>query len=404
MSAAAAAAAAAAAMDERLITPSTDAATAAAKAWSRDVIGYGSLFGLIIAWVAQSEVAQALETKLGYNKPCFVSWVNHSFSVLLFPLLLASHYASPSRRSSAGGWLASLRAQGLTGRVALVASAQLATVFLLGDFMWYIGLAHTSVAMGSAIFNSSCAITYGLSLLLLRQRPTLLAVAALVVTLAGAGLVSFAPTPSASAHSHAAPDTPAPPASPPPALGADAQTVGNLLCLGAAACYAVYEVWTSALLQRYGLPSSAEVVNTINACMGLFNLAVLWVAVVAVQLVPPAGPLVWVHEQFAWPSAEQAGYLVLNALLALAFNVFLMLGVAFTSPTLTSVSCVAAIPVAALVDWLLWGKGLTRMALGGSALIIVGFAGLAVVEHRESRARASAAANVAPAACVPSST
>ena len=385
-------------MEEALIAPSTDAA--AAKAWSRDVIGYGSLFGLIVAWVAQSEVAQALETKLGYNKPCFVSWVNHSFSVLLFPLLLASHYAAPAGRR-AGGWLASLRAQGLTGRVALIASAQLATVFLLGDFMWYIGLAHTSVAMGSAIFNSSCAITYGLSLLLLRQRPTLLAVAALVVTLAGAGLVSFAPTPSTSAQ-HEASGAPAPPASPPPALGADVQTIGNLLCLAAAACYAVYEVWTSALLQRYGLPSSAEIVNTINACMGLFNLALLWVAVVVVQLVPPTGPLVWIHEEFAWPSAEQAAYLALNALLALAFNVFLMLGVAFTSPTLTSVSCVAAIPVAALVDWLLWGKELTLMALGGSALIIVGFAVLAVVEHRESRERSSA--NAAPAVCVPSST
>ena len=103
-------------MEEALIAPSTDAA--AAKAWSRDVIGYGSLFGLIVAWVAQSEVAQALETKLGYNKPCFVSWVNHSFSVLLFPLLLASHYAAPAGRRAGRPFAAAARSFSLpTGAV-----------------------------------------------------------------------------------------------------------------------------------------------------------------------------------------------------------------------------------------------------------------------------------------------
>ena len=40
-----------------------------------------------------------------------------------------------------GAQLAAALPQGLTGRVALKASAQLATVFLVGDLLWYIGLA-----------------------------------------------------------------------------------------------------------------------------------------------------------------------------------------------------------------------------------------------------------------------
>ena len=43
-----------------------------------------------------------------------------------------------------------------------------------------------------------------------------------------------------------------------------------------------------------------------------------------------------VHESFAWPTRTQAWYLVLNASLALVFNVSILLGVAFTSATLTS--------------------------------------------------------------------
>ena len=79
----------------------------------------------------------------------------------------------------------------------------------------------------------------------------------------------------------------------------------------------MYEVWTSALLERNNLPLSAEIVNTLNGCMGLFTVCALWVAVPVLALVPDDGALSWVHESFAWPTAEQGGYLVLNATLAL---------------------------------------------------------------------------------------
>ena len=67
-----------------------------------------------------------------------------------------------------------------------------------------------------------------------------------------------------------------------------------------------------------------------------------------------------------------------------------MLGVAYTSPTLTSVACVASIPVAALVDWLLWRKEMTWLPAGGCVLICVGFVALAVSEARVNAARARA--------------
>eukprot|EP00908_Phaeocystis_cordata_P026940 Transcript_9477.p2 GENE.Transcript_9477~~Transcript_9477.p2 ORF type:complete len:154 (+),score=67.72 Transcript_9477:914-1375(+) len=151
-------------------------------------------------------------------------------------------------------------------------------------------------------------------------------------------------------------------------------------------------------MERHRLPSTAAMVNALNGSMGLFNLLVMWVAVPLVAWAPADGGWAWVHEPFSWPSRQQCSYLMLNAVLALCFNVFLMLGVAFTSPVLTSVACILSIPAAALVDFLLYRTLLSPAAAAGCALICVGFVALAVSEHRAKRKAAAAGAVMATAA------
>ena len=335
-----------------------------------NIVGYFSLIGLVISWVAQSEVAQYLETHLEYRKPTLITYINHSFSVLLLPLLWIAHVLSTGHWS---GLARSLAADGLTGRRA-VASVQLGTIYLFGDLLWYIGLAFTSVAAGTAIFNSSCALTFIMSAVVLRTRVSLKSVAAIAFTLGGVVAVSLAPSKSTGGSNSTAAAATATPAAPSPLLG-------NVIVFAAAACYSVYEVALGAIMRRRGInANSVGVVNGISGCLGLFNLLTCWVAVLAVDHVPAS--LAWLHERFVWPSREQLGWLMVDGLLALAFNASISMAVAFTSPTLTAACCVLTIPCSALADWALWGRSPPALSVLGGILIMLGFAGLAAEERR----------------------
>ena len=340
-------------------------------------LGWISLVGLVVTWVAQSEVAQYLEVNLHYRKPCLITWVNHSFSIFLLPILWAVHAATTGNCS---GWTSSLAADGLTSRVALLVAAQLGTIYLVGDLLWYVGLAFTSVAAGTAVFNSSCALTFLLSAFVLRTRVSLKSVVAIVITLAGVAVVAIAPSsPDAASRNTAAMMPPSPAANEAPP--GSSPLLGNLLVFSAAACYSVYEVWLGAVLRRTGVAgNSVALVNGISGCLGLFNIVACWPAVLAVSYVP--AEVSWLHEPFVWPDAAQLGYLLLDALLAMLFNVSISMAVAFTSPTLTATCTVLTIPCSALTDWMLWGRRPPLLTGLGGLLIMGGFTALATEERR----------------------
>ena len=91
-------------------------------------------------------------------------------------------------------------------------------------------------------------------------------------------------------------------------------------------------------------------------------------------------------EPFQAPDAEAARFVVINALLALMFNIFFMLAIALTSPLITSVGCMLTIPVSAVCDWLLYGDDFPPLAWAGSALVVSGFA---LLTRADLRARAA---------------
>ena len=87
-------------------------------------------------------------------------------------------------------------------------------------------------------------------------------------------------------------------------------------------------------------------------------------------------------EPFRLPSSEQWGQLTVNALLAFAFNVLLLLSVEYTSALTTTVGCMMTIPITAVVDFLLWGKGYGIHDVFGAVFVILGFLLLVAGEKR----------------------
>lgn len=63
------------------------------------LIGYLALAATILAWVGQSEVAQAVQTAASYNKPYLIVWVNHTGMILVF---VAQEIYTRYQRSRAG--------------------------------------------------------------------------------------------------------------------------------------------------------------------------------------------------------------------------------------------------------------------------------------------------------------
>ena len=116
-----------------------------------------ALAALILAWVGQAEVAQRIQTRLGYDKPWAVGWLNHGAMALLLPLV----------------WLHDRRAfrkLGASARAVALRCAFLALVYTLADYCWYLGLARTAVSEATALFNAQSVFTYALSVCVLGEK------------------------------------------------------------------------------------------------------------------------------------------------------------------------------------------------------------------------------------------
>lgn len=392
--------------------------------------------GLILAWVGQSEVAQYLQTAASYNKPYFIVWVNHSVLALMLPLQALWHagrrrrqrhsaesYATgyavllpPSnavadsvasgelgeagvalqaqRALQASGMFASgmaalLRTLGvresdvspspapaldstsacapLTPRQFLVRAVWLSALYSAGDWFWYTGLPHVSVAAGTCIFNSSCVFTYVFSVLFLGEELTLDRICGVAMALGGVVILALAPGSNNAAEG---------------CLGdsgvgdgctsSTSQLAGSALVVAAAALYALYEV----LCERFVFRGSddAALANTLSGTLGLVNVCLFWPMILWLNALPSEGWRGWIAEPFETPSPEVWRCVMVNAVVALAFNAFLMLAIALTSPVITSVGCMLTIPISALCDLLLYQDSFPPLAVGGSAMVVMGFA------------------------------
>ena len=181
------------------------------------LLGYVALLLLIVVWVAQSEVAQLIQTRANYNKPYMVSFINHAFMALVLPMAMLYRKA---RGIPVWGNIAKL---GLAWPRLLGIVTALSAVYFFADYAWYTSLTRTSVTVGTVVFNSNCVFVYLFSIFLLRERVTVLKVLAVLVASGGVVCLAMAKTDNKAA------------------AGSDT-IVGPILCALAACLYAVYEV------------------------------------------------------------------------------------------------------------------------------------------------------------------
>lgn len=326
----------------------------------RRILGFSALASLVISWVAQSEVAQFIQAAapdgLGYDKPYLVTWVNHSAMALLLPVLWLRHTGLLAHVASETG--SSLR------RV-LGLCAVLSVAYTAGDYVWYVALPLTSVSEATAIFNSQSVFTYALSVLLLGEPLRLSKVGCVMVSLAGIVVTAVWGGSGTPADDSGSGDQ---------GSGIGDRLGGDLLVLGAAASYSLYEVCF-----KRALGKSTDVC-AVNALTGLVGACSLIVAAPGFPVLHSMG-----IERLEVPSATVVGWFVLNASLALVFNVGLLLTVATLSPLTASMGCLLTMPLSMLVD-LAWHHTVPSWGdVCGALLVALGFGLLVLADSRAER-------------------
>jgi drug/metabolite transporter (DMT)-like permease len=329
------------------------------------IVGILSIVGLVVTWIAQSEVAQSIQTG-GYNKPYFITWCNHSWMALLVPVQCLWYSSRTLPRSAPeenlpSSWFAFIEETHGWSKWGLFKMAGwLSILYTISDYAWYVGLAHTSVSAGTCIFNSSCVFVYIFSVLLLKERVSPPRIFAVILACVGVAMVALAPSKNNATSGEQESTTD--------------QIFGNIAVLLAAMGYGVYEVLFKISSKDI---DDVAVINTITGSIGLFNIVVLWVGVPLVALLPGK----YFGENFMMPDSHQTFFLVINGLLSFGFNFFLMVAVALTSPLMVSVACMLTIPLSVATDYFLWHDAFTLMELGGSLLVIGGFVVLTWAEQ-----------------------
>lgn len=346
-------------------------------------LGYSCLALLVCAFVGQSEVAQYIQTQ--YNKPFFMTWLNHGAMGMVLPLLAA-------HARFTGGLSMRLRLEAVCQlplhRIALVCCG-LSVVYTLGDYIWYVALDLTSVAEATALFNSQSAFAYAFSVCLLGERVRCVKLAPVGISLLGLAIIG------AYGGAGAAPAAPPalswPPAPAAPAWPGGLRVLGDALVAGAAALYALYEVTFARAL---GAGHAASDVRAVNALTGLVGVCSTVVTAPGIAVLHACGV-----EVFQLPAGGALlGLLALNAGLALVFNVCLLLTVACLSPLTAALGCTLTIPLASLVDWAWHGQPPRPADVAGAVLIVTGFLLLLAAQARLAgpRTPGASAARCAP--------
>jgi len=370
---------------------------------SNRVLGYISITLLVIAWIAQGELAQVLQTKMSYNKPYAIVYVNHGFMFVMLPGQMIYFYLFQNTDSQRSGfpigrryWRHLEATYELSIWRAMRVSLYLSIVYLLGDYVYYVALPHTSVGASTCIFNTSAAFTYAFSVLLLKEPLKTISAAGVLFALLGAGITAVFPGTDNEDHRNSSSGSGV------GALMADTHHhhhyshfysreldlmglegqqqpnvwLADLLMVIAAASYGLYEV----CYKRWQPQPHVEVVNTVAGMMGFVTTVSFWIVIPMLNALPThnsSNVLVrWCSEQFELPSARDLEYIFLNAILALAFNIFLLMGLAFSSPLLVSTGCMLTIPLSRLADWCLYGSSMSPLAYVGSFFVFVGFGAL----------------------------
>lgn len=311
--------------------------------------------GLVTTWLASSMLLQHLET--AYYRPCFLTWCIHSGYMVFVFLWLPLYYLSSGPGRPTLVW----QRYGLSKSRMLWSIVGATLLSYLCAYTWFLSLPRTTIAASNAIYQSSTALVYVLSVVVLHEKASRAKSLAVALSIAGVVLVSLAPQRVTA-----------------PGIHPDAG--GYLWLMVSVLLYAVFEVFQKKYMEpeeELGAPGGStsvahkvEVASFFLMCYGTLTFAALWV------LVPGAHALG--VEEFSPPDRGVVGSLVVNVLLDAAFNGFLVSGILIASPLVMSVGAMLVMPVSIVADGVANGTQLSASASLGALLIVAAFGVLAL--------------------------
>ncbi|CAG8587634.1 8756_t:CDS:2 [Ambispora gerdemannii] len=197
-------------------------------------------------------------------------------------------------------------------------------------YLWYIAVNLTTMANLTAIYNISFFFAYLFSILFLGEDLKRIKVFSVVLCIIGVLIMSYGNK--SDGNNKLNTDL---------KYGGNGYSksiiAGNFIALIGALLYGLYEV----LFKKYLSPPTPSILfsNTIVALIGVFTFLFLWI------------PIPFLHflevEEFSLPDSNTFLYIMLIAMLAVAFNASFMFMLTLTSPLVASIGIMLTIPIVA---------------------------------------------------------
>jgi solute carrier family 35 protein F5 len=318
-------------------TPATNNAPPAdlkTKSWLQVAQGVACLVAVAVIWVAAGVLVQYLYST-DAKVPFFLTYVCNSEFMILLPMrwareryacVLLSHRIAPAKPTD---WRRAAKAGAIVCPLWFLAQ---------GSYNW--ALAGTSVSSSTILSTSSCVFTFGLSLLILKEPFSWLKLAGVLVTVAGAAMVSVSDASSSSRNTW----------------------WGDALSLFSALMYGIY---TTAI--RKVLPEDGSVsVAAFFGFLGAFNSLLLFPLVLVLHFTGV--------EDVSHLSAAFIMWIMLKGLFDNVLSDILWArAITLTSPTVATVALSLTIPIAMTADLLIHQIVPTALVGCGSAAVAAGF-------------------------------
>lgn len=326
----------------------------------------------VIDWVVLAEVLQKLQRKdpvtgESYNRPLFLCFcIKTTYAVSFIPYILWKFTPLGGQGRN--------DVEPFSEKYLFTRGCILNVMGFVSGYTWYMSLPLTSVSANTAIYMCACAAVFLISIPLLREKITVIKVLSLIVCCVGIVLVSLF-----SEHKD--------PHKKPGVNGTtftdnfvdhdsdtkrDSNVLGYILVLISMFLYASYEVFYGKLLQT---DQDKHPAMTSLKFVGYLGVTTPILFGICLPIWHLAG---W--EILALPPADLYGMFFLSIFLDAVFNIFLLLAIALSNPTLASVGQSMALPGSMVADFIIHRFLMPYPALIGAGCVTVGFCGFVYEE------------------------
>lgn len=337
------------------------------------------VFLAVVDWVVLAEVIQKLQEKdehgESYNKPMFLCFcIRTTYMIAFIPYIIwkFTPVGGEGRRD----------AEPFSSLYMFTRACVLNVLGYISGYTWYMSLPITSVSANTAIYMCACAAVFLISIPVLREKITVIKVCSLLTCCTGIVLVSLFSAPD---QSDIKPNTTftdnlldVHPTDPDDNKGS---VLGYILVLISMFMYASYEVFYGYLLQtdqdKHPAMTSLKLVGYLGITTPvLFGLTL-----------PVWHFTGW--ETLMLPPPDKVVLFFASIFLDAVFNIFLLLAIALSNPTLASVGQSLALPGSMVADLLIHHFLMPWPALVGAGCVFLGFCGFVFEELRHNNSHSS---------------